>query len=572
MAKSTTNGNCYECGVELGKIQMRNHLLKEHCTDGDEPCYLLVIEGRYKPNYWLILDIALDRKLSSLDSFLRRIWLECCDHLSEFKVISPKGKSADKTRSLRYFAVGDKLEHIYDFGTSTETRISIVAKTLRPKQKEAVRLLARNIKPSFECRECGKPATGLCQECGGFYKGMLFCDECYSKHPCCNEFSATPITNSPRCGQCGYAGELDTYEFNSKTVKKISSEQKSSGEKANTPTSRQWARLYELANEIRTLEPWKKLYDSDWFSMMLPSHKEPILVSVMGRNGECYGIGVYPGYLSIQGLYRIGESPCGDSYESAVRILQTQNNLLCYYGERNELERNDLDAIKSLNLKFGGQKNAYPFFRSSNSGFIPWFINAAQAELLAEVLEHFIGMYNFTKEKKLKFNDSQTPLLRYDKKLKRWTIAIVDKIPMPMFVYKLNPKILSELKNIENVTTPSLELDMLYYPRPTQKRKNDRPFFPRVLALFETKSGFALKHKMLEPTDDAVKKINDFLIEYIRESGKIKELRIRDKYFLQYIRVLCDKLGISVKIDEGMPNADLFYSEMVNSMGVLEMS
>ena len=55
---ATTSGNCYICGVELGKTAMKNHILKSHESDADgEDCCLLMIEGAYNKDYWLLIDV-----------------------------------------------------------------------------------------------------------------------------------------------------------------------------------------------------------------------------------------------------------------------------------------------------------------------------------------------------------------------------------------------------------------------------------------------------------------------------------------------------------------------------------
>lgn len=45
----------------------------------------LVVQARYAPDYWLHLQAPGDRTFGELDSVLRRLWLECCNHLSAFE-------------------------------------------------------------------------------------------------------------------------------------------------------------------------------------------------------------------------------------------------------------------------------------------------------------------------------------------------------------------------------------------------------------------------------------------------------------------------------------------------------
>ena len=82
---NSTKGNCYLCGAELGKTAMKNHILKCHAGEAGQECRLLKIEGAYDKGYWLYVDIPVDKTLNALDKFLRKIWLECCGHMSEFQ-------------------------------------------------------------------------------------------------------------------------------------------------------------------------------------------------------------------------------------------------------------------------------------------------------------------------------------------------------------------------------------------------------------------------------------------------------------------------------------------------------
>ncbi len=66
-----SKGNCYLCGAELGKVAMKNHILKYHSGSSEEQeCRLLKIEGAYDKDYWLYVDIPVDKGLSTLDRFL----------------------------------------------------------------------------------------------------------------------------------------------------------------------------------------------------------------------------------------------------------------------------------------------------------------------------------------------------------------------------------------------------------------------------------------------------------------------------------------------------------------------
>jgi hypothetical protein len=97
MAKQTeqreiSRGICRFCQGEFAKNKMTQHLksckartAREQDGQGQRLFHVLV-EGRYRPEYWMHLEVPAVATLGDLDSFLRTTWLECCNHLSEFEI------------------------------------------------------------------------------------------------------------------------------------------------------------------------------------------------------------------------------------------------------------------------------------------------------------------------------------------------------------------------------------------------------------------------------------------------------------------------------------------------------
>ena len=107
MAKQATTkviskGICNFCKGEFDKSKMSQHL--KYCkqrslavTTGEAKAakskdaqkmklFHIVVEGRYNPQYWMHLELPAIDTFDDVDQFLRDIWLECCGHLSEFRV------------------------------------------------------------------------------------------------------------------------------------------------------------------------------------------------------------------------------------------------------------------------------------------------------------------------------------------------------------------------------------------------------------------------------------------------------------------------------------------------------
>jgi len=211
---ANSKGNCYLCGATVGKAAIKNHLIKHYGEDSDgQECYLLKAEGAFNKEYWLYFDVPLKETLSCIDSFLRQIWLECCGHMSAFFLTSRlELDEFDMEQKLMTFNAGTKLSHHYDFGTTTETDITFIKAVKRKPQKKAVRLLARNVAPVFQCADCGKQADYINSEIKYQSDNPYYCKKCSKKF---GDGMMLPVTNSPRMGECGYSGEDDdTFTFN----------------------------------------------------------------------------------------------------------------------------------------------------------------------------------------------------------------------------------------------------------------------------------------------------------------------------------------------------------------------
>lgn len=99
---------------------------------------------------------------------------------------------------------GMKFCHKYDFGTTTELTLRVVAEWEGETKGKSIQLLSKNEPPSIMCGMCGKIATQVCSQCIWSGAGWL-CDECARKHGC-GEDMLLPVVNSPRVGMCGYTG------------------------------------------------------------------------------------------------------------------------------------------------------------------------------------------------------------------------------------------------------------------------------------------------------------------------------------------------------------------------------
>ncbi len=229
MARQTSKGGCTFCYGEFSKSAMTRHL--ETCEQrviaeakaGSKRkalktrAFHLLVEGRDLQMYWMHLDVTASTTLATLDRFLRDTWLECCGHLSAFEIGGTRyavdagmddgwgmDEKSMRVRLDKVLGPGQSCSYEYDYGTTTELKLKVIADREVEARGKAIQVLARNILPVILCEECGKPATNVCSQCIFDGKGWL-CDDCAEEHECGEEM-LLPVVNSPRVGMCAYTG------------------------------------------------------------------------------------------------------------------------------------------------------------------------------------------------------------------------------------------------------------------------------------------------------------------------------------------------------------------------------
>jgi len=217
-------GKCVLCDEMISKRQMTRHLKKcvaKTAAGGGKKTKLfhLVIEGKYSPEYWLHIEIPGTMTLVDIDAFLRKIWLECCGHMSCFTIYGGRfashpmdedemfgfgdmHESSMKQKISKVLEDKSKFAHEYDYGSTTELKLRVVGIRDANIKSAKITLLARNEPPEWECVKCSKPATqvhalGLGADCES-----VFCDKCMHKEE--DEEMFLPLVNSPRTGVCAY--------------------------------------------------------------------------------------------------------------------------------------------------------------------------------------------------------------------------------------------------------------------------------------------------------------------------------------------------------------------------------
>ena len=223
---------CNICGKEVKLKQAKLHLKK--CREKsplpagtkEAEIFLLRIRGMYLKGYVLVVEMSGNQTLEALDGFLRNIWLECCGHLSAFRIngltydccpleFPFPGEDVDrgtfKAKLSDILSPGLNFSYEYDFGSSTDLELEVldIRQTLEKPPTRPL-LVMRNKPPHYECEVCGKPATFIVPQGYSADNRALFCSVCAENEEEDEEgeeFYGMRLVNSPRTGVCGYDTE-----------------------------------------------------------------------------------------------------------------------------------------------------------------------------------------------------------------------------------------------------------------------------------------------------------------------------------------------------------------------------
>lgn len=139
--KIKTQGKCLKCGEICSPTRASTHLLKCNAQMPTPPQsvvegFLIRASGAGQPNlYWMYIAVPMDISLGQLDQFLRDIWLECCEHLSEFTIgarrymshtESGRPSQSMKNKVSQLLSPGAEFIHVYDMGSSTELELKVI--------------------------------------------------------------------------------------------------------------------------------------------------------------------------------------------------------------------------------------------------------------------------------------------------------------------------------------------------------------------------------------------------------------------------------------------------------------
>ena len=142
-------GKCELCGNEVTRGTALQHLVEcapAHDVSSAAPQAVVALQATSPelPLYWIDFEAKAEAKLEAIDAFLRRVWLECCGHLSVFRIDVVDyfsrgyefgltggfgGEAIERSMNVKLRDAmpfsGRGFEYEYDFGSTTGLQLGV---------------------------------------------------------------------------------------------------------------------------------------------------------------------------------------------------------------------------------------------------------------------------------------------------------------------------------------------------------------------------------------------------------------------------------------------------------------
>lgn len=328
----------------------------------------------------------------------------------------------------------------------------------------------------------------------------------------------------------------------------------------NSPSHAQWQQLYTIADRIKGLAPWENLYEDELFGVRDPITGQDCFISVMGQGGDHYAVGVYIGALALYQFWAVHEA---DNDEMALQMLLSIRQLQLSFEDRENLENFDRAIIKQLGRKYRGRA-AWPSFRSFRPGYLPWRIDAAEADLLirtleqaAEVLERIATGESLPEPVDEESYLMRIPDMQAGSPIWREEMVRIPPPSLPELNIQLEAAKLEAAHKLPKQRT--IELDIVMLPEPVVDEEG-RPYLASMLLIVDNKSGMVLVSELLPNGETPMHTVANtlyVLLDKINHWGWTPDaIHVRQEIAKELLTPLTQMLGIKLKTKSQLPMLD----------------
>lgn len=317
-------------------------------------------------------------------------------------------------------------------------------------------------------------------------------------------------------------------------------------------TAEQWKELYEIADRVRDMEPWKELSPINLIIVKDDGEKE-LYCSVLGHSSAEHlkGVITYEGADELNTcMMQALHVEAGLPPEYALHQLKG----LAGYFMLSEVVGEDVEAVVRQ-IGTETEEDLWPYFLSYRPGFFPAMPDAAEVEELTRryaLLEHALVALQ---ESGTKLEEDEVfACERSD--AGEWSCKAA---PFPERGFRLLTVRLGNDEYTRRLTTlphtdDILQLDAVITDVPTADPMYNRALNPAIILIMDARTGLIVSCETvpgpIHPGESAVNR----LIEYIMEHGIPEKVQVSNTELFACLEDLCTRCGIRLEKVPVMPD------------------
>ena len=335
--------------------------------------------------------------------------------------------------------------------------------------------------------------------------------------------------------------------------------------------------LFELAAQIRTLEPWKTLHDQDLLLIEMPGEKIPRVVSILGNAESVFAFHLYRREKGIEFWQQIFES--GEPLNAGLLRLDL---LECEFLDEEEMDPADI-GFQKKHGKTTRRAKGWSLFSAYNPGWLPWELTEEEAWELICAMRLFLYFFDELKNRPQFESDAKVvfPLLRLrggsgDLCPENW---VLENGPLPVVgnlasgrnedaALCRSKEAFAGMEKIKVVSKSTWEAGVVITELPVSSGGGSRPFYSRVALCVDRDSEFLGNPVVYGgDDDDDAGALQRAVAMMAKDSGILPgTIRVSSEMEREALSYLTDLCGIHITV-EALEILPVVLDSMLKMMG-----
>lgn len=331
-----------------------------------------------------------------------------------------------------------------------------------------------------------------------------------------------------------------------------------------------WGRLYDLADRLKKLAPWRWIGAGDVFGVQLPGADAVWLVTFLsGGDQEYSACTICQGWDAWRELQALQAREPSDHDTTLLEIPHLQ----VVFTSRAFVSAAEKNLLGALGRRYRGRHD-WTVFRSFQPGYLPWLLAAAEAKPLLAVLHQTLGVaLRVEGEPDLLQREPGKVLVRVPptQAAEAWheVWRAMPVAPHSIMSRPLDQAALAALQR-EPQSGVCLEADLALTGSCMQPEPGARAQTLYALALVEADSGYVYHAELMQALDGlAVMQahVPEKVLQIWRKHNSYpREVRVRSDRMMNLLRPLAEKLPFRLVRCAELPKLEAFLTGMARML------